>query len=76
MRDGVYGEDIKRVILDQDDKQLKQVFDYLQKYRNELVKSKNSTPLNAPPGTPQKINEELAENMNEVNLLLKQTEKK
>ena len=76
MRDGVYGKDIQRVILDQDDKQLKQVFNYLQKYRNELVKSKNSTPLNAPPGTPQKINEELTDNINEVSLLLKQTEKK
>ncbi len=76
MRDGVYGADIQRVILDQDDKQLKQVFNYLQKYRNELIKNKNAAPLNAPPGTPQQVNKQINENLDEVTLLLKQTEKK
>ena len=73
MRDGVYGDDIQKVILDQDDKQLKQVFNYLQKYRNELIKNKNATPLEAPPGTPQKVNQQINENLQEVSLLLKQT---
>jgi len=76
MRDGVYGDDIQKVILAQDDKQLKQVFNYLQKYRNELIKNKNAAPLNAPPGTPQQVNKQINENLDEVTLLLRQTEKK
>ena len=76
MRDGAYGTDIQNVILDQDDKQLKAVFNYLKEYRNNLIKNKNSTPLEAPPGTPQKIANELNENIDEITLLLRQTEKK
>lgn len=76
MRDGAYGTDIQNVILDQDDKQLKAVFNYLKEYRNNLIKNKNSTPLQAPPGTPQKIANELNENIDEITLLLRQTEKK
>ncbi len=76
MRDGAYGDEIQKVVLDQDDKQLKAVFNYLKEYRNNLIKNKNSTPLEAPPGTPQKVANELNENIDEITLLLRQTEKK
>ena len=76
MRDGAYGDDLQKIILAQDEKQLKQVFTYLTKYRNNLIKSKNITPLNAPPGTATANTRAIDDNLSEVSLLLKQTEKK
>ena len=76
MRDGAYGDDLQKIILAQDDKQLKQVFTYLQKYRNNLIKSKNANPLDAPPGTANAATKNIDDNLSEVTLLLKETEKK
>ena len=49
-RNGVHGEQIQNMVRYQDQVQLNQTFDYLTKFRNNLIKNKNSQPTTTMPG--------------------------
>ncbi len=75
MRDGAYGDDIQKIIQAQDDKQLKQVFEYLGKYRSKLLNQKNSVDQ-IPPNMKNEVGKNVDENIKQVEQLIKETEEK
>ena len=75
MRDGAYGDDIQRIIQEQDDKQLKQVFEYLGKYRSKLLNQKNNIDQ-IPPNMKNEIGKNIDDNISQVQQLIKETEEK
>ena len=57
VRNGVHGPDARAIVHFQDERQLKQTFDYLTKFRNNLIKNKNTQQTTTLPGQKTQVDD-------------------
>jgi hypothetical protein len=69
---GVHGEDLKNIVNYQAEIQLKQSFDYLTKFRNSLIRNKNTQPTTTLPGQKTPVEDTIDNITNQINTIKSQ----